>query len=170
MKNKFNPLFQWAGDKVEDVRFWCEPVLTAEAIQQISKLGFGQFDGIASFEARGFFLAGMAASQLKLPTVLIRKHKRFYDQMEHQRIDFTNWKHEPESLTILKKSLPSVTRALIVDDIFDTGNSLRAGAQLLEQLGIKIAGAFYLLNAGSPDSLEKFRFPIEAVLKKRLFT
>lgn len=169
MENEFKPLFQWSGDTVEDVRFWCEPDLTVKAIESISTMGFQPFDGIASFEARGFFLAGIAASHLKRPTVLIRKHKRFYDNMEHARVDFVNWKNEPESLTILQKSMPNVKRVLVVDDIYDTGNSLHAGTQLLQQLGVEVVGAFYLLNAGSSESLSKFQFPIEAILKKKLF-
>ena len=169
MKEKFKPLFQWNGEAVEDVRFWCEPELTSMAIHEISGLGFAHFDGIASFEARGFFLAGMAADQLKMPAILIRKHKRFYDGMAHERIDFTNWKNEPEALTVLTNSLPPVKRALIVDDIFDTGNSLRAGIQLLERVGIRPVGAFYLLNAGTEKALGDFSLPIESILRKKLF-
>lgn len=169
MKEKFKPLFQWNKESVEDIRFWCEPELTSQAIAEIRSRAFPDFDGLASFEARGFFLAGVAADQLKLPAVLIRKHKRFYEAMPHARIDFTNWKNEPESLTVLTGSLPPVKRVLIVDDIFDTGNSLRAGCQLLGSSGIRVVGAFYLLNAGTESALSDFPFPIESILKKKLF-
>lgn len=165
----FKNLFQWNGNVLEDVRFWCEPELTAQAIAKIPSLGFSNFDGIATFEARGFFLAGVATPVLKVPTVLFRKHKRFYDKMDHQRIDFMNWKNEAESLTVLKKSLPSVKRVIVVDDIFDTGNSLKAGVSLLKTLNIEIVGAYYMLNAGSEEALSQFNFPIKATLKHKLF-
>ena len=33
---QFHKLFTWNGEKVEDVRFWCEPQLCADAIRSIA--------------------------------------------------------------------------------------------------------------------------------------
>lgn len=169
MKSEFDQLFQMTDGKIEDARFWCEPVLTSKAVDQIASFGFPVFDGIASLEARGYFLAGMAAVKFHLPTVLIRKHKSFYENMAHAKVDFTNWKNEPETITVLKASMPAVKRVLIVDDILDTGNSLIASRQLLRNLGIDVVGAFYLLNAGSDELLKEVGLPVGSVKKQRLF-
>lgn len=166
--NRFRNLFVWDQDKIEDVRFWCEPALVTEAIQKIADFNFPEFDGFATFEARGFFLSGIAASTFQKPVVTIRKHKKFYDKMAHAKVNFTNWKGEEEALTVLDKTLPQVKRVLIVDDILDTGRSLIAGQRLLGERGIEIIGAFYLLDARR-DQSPRFDFSIESILKHRLF-
>jgi adenine phosphoribosyltransferase len=168
METNFKPLFKWNGDKLEDVRFWCEPSLTRQAIETISSKPFPAFDGFVSFEARGFFLAGMASAICGLPVLPIRKHKSFYDKMAHEKISFQNWKGESETLTVLKDSLPSLRRVLVIDDILDTGRSLKAGESLLRSMGIDIVGAFYLLNAGSKVNLSSFSFPIHSILEHKL--
>jgi adenine phosphoribosyltransferase len=169
MEARFRKLFQWQGDRLEDVRFWCEPALTAEVIRSIPERKFGEFDGIAAFEARGFFLAGAASAILGLPVVPVRKHKPFYEKMRHEKVEFTNWKGEPEAFALLLDSMPKCRRVLILDDLFDTGSSLKAGHALLTKAGMEIAGAFYLLNAGSQEALASFPFSIEAVLRHKLF-
>lgn len=168
MKSKFHSLFQWNGERLEDVRFWCEPQLTAEALGQIPGCHFPAHDGLVTFEARGFFLAGIASAQLNLPVALIRKHKRFYDKMDHAKVSFKNWKNEEETLTMLKKSTPPVSKVLVVDDILDTGRSLLAGQELLQTMNIEIVGAYYLLNAADEKTLQQFSFPIHAAMKHKL--
>jgi adenine/guanine phosphoribosyltransferase-like PRPP-binding protein len=167
--NKFSNLCVWNGDIMEDVRFWCEPDLTKEALQLIAENNFPEFDAFATFEARGYYLAGMASAMYSRPTILIRKHKKFYDKMDHAKVSFINWKGEPETLTVLKKSLPRAKRVLVVDDILDTGRSLEAGASLLSGLGVEVVGAFYILNAASEEITSKFQFPIKSAIQHKLF-
>lgn len=169
MEEKFDALFSWNEDRIEDVRFWCEPELTLEAIRSIRDLSLPDYDGLVTFEARGFFLAGIASAVLNLPVVFIRKHKPFYDKMDHQKMSFTNWKGEPETLTILKKSMPPVKKVMVVDDILDTGRSLQAGVELLNSLDVEVAGAYYLLNAANDKVTGEFKFPIYSAKKRHLF-
>lgn len=168
MNDRFQNIFKWNGERLEDTRFWCEPQLTREALSQIAGLPFNHYDGLASFEARGFFLLGCVSNHIQLPAVFIRKHKKFFEKMNHERIDFKNWKNEPETLTVLKDSLPEVKRVLIVDDILETGRSLEAGKKLLSHLNIEIVGAFYLLDASTEDISAKLGFPIYSALKHKL--
>ena len=166
--DRFRDLFLWNGERLQDVRFWCEPELTTEAIKRIEDLSFSRFDGFASFEARGFFLSGIASSIYQLPVVPIRKHKKFYDKIPHSRVSFTNWKNEEESLTIINKTLPDVRKVLIIDDILDTGRSLSAGCELLRELNVEVVGAYYLLDARSSDINSHFKFPVYSLLKHKL--
>ncbi len=167
MSAQYNELFVWSGDKIEDVRFWCEPTLTTEAIKKIGEVDFPAYDGFATFEARGFYLAGIASSIFKKPVVMIRKHKPFYDKMAHAKKNYVNWKSQEESLVILDDTLPKVQRVLVVDDILDSGRSLTAGQMLLASRGISIVGAYYLLDARRDEV--PFDFQIASVLKKSLF-
>lgn len=165
----FDKLFEWRDGRIEDVRFWCEPEITRAAVAKIGELQHLQFDGFATFEARGYLLAGIACAQFGLPVLPLRKHKPFYDRMAHKKILFNNWKGESETLTVLTGSLPAVRRVLVIDDILDTGRSLKAGSELLYGIGIEIVGAFYLLNSGSPETLVEFEFPILSAFQRRLF-
>ena len=168
MNDRFRRIFKWNGDRLEDTRFWCEPQLTQAALFQIKEIPFDHYDGLASFEARGFFLLGVASNHFQLPSVFIRKNKKFFEKMNHHRVDFRNWKNEPESLVVLKDSLPEVKRVLIVDDILDTGRSLEAGQKLLSEINIEIVGAFYLLDASKEDIGARLGFPIYSAMKHQI--
>ena len=164
----FEKLFVWDGDKIEDTKFWCEPALTSSALKDLPKLfDLQEIDGFCALEARGFILAGMAAALYEKPVMLARKHKGFYDKMAHSKIEYTNWKGEPEALTLLRKVNPSLGRVLIIDDILDTGASLRAVAELLGREGIGIVGAYYLLDA-SVSAMTGIKFPIVSAVKHHL--
>lgn len=167
---KYSDLFVWDADKIEDIQFWCHPRLTSHALQEIPKLfNLADVDGFCALEARGFLLSGMAAAIFNKPVMLLRKHKKFYDRMDHARVDFTNWKHEPETLVLLKKSNPALKRVLLIDDILDSGASLKAAQRLLEQNEITLVGAFYLLNASKSDLSKSFGIPVEAAVTHQLF-
>lgn len=164
-------LFVWDEGKIEDVRFWCEPDLTLKALQQIKSLfAIDSIEGFVGIEARGFYLAGAASIQYGLPTVMVRKHKAFFEKMPHESIFFTNWKGELESLTVMKNTLPKLSSVLIVDDILDTGASLKATQELLARFDIQIKGAFYLLNSYGEKASEDFGIPIKSLLTRKLFT
>lgn len=166
----YKNLFVWNDQKIEDVQFWCEPQLTNKAIDEIAgHFDLSHVDGFVGIEARGFYLAGLASSIYSKPTVMVRKHKAFYEKMAHESINFKNWKGDAESLTVLKKTLPSVKNVIIVDDIIDTGASLRASKTLLKYLGINIVGAFYLLNSLDKQTENEIDIPIKSILKQKLF-
>ncbi|USN48025.1 MAG: hypothetical protein H6626_02745 [Pseudobdellovibrionaceae bacterium] len=168
---EFDALFLWNQRRVEDVRFWCEPELSNKAIEKIAiNFDVNNIDGFVALEARGFFLAGMATQLYKKPSLVIRKHKNFYDKMEHKKIEFFNWKNEKEALTILKNTIPKGKNFLIVDDIIDTGASLRASNELMKRLDLNLAGAFYLLNSIGEEGTSQFDFPIKSLLTRKLFT
>lgn len=167
---KFKDLFVWNENQVEDVQFWCEPVLTSAAIHKIHEIfNIQDIDGFVALEARGFYLAGIASTLYKLPSVMVRKHKAFYNKMNHETIQFKNWKGDQESLTVLKNTLPEVRSVLIVDDILDTGASLKATKDLLSRMNIQIAGAFYLLNSYGEHASQDFEIPVRSLLTKKLF-
>jgi len=169
--SRYSNLFVWNDQKVEDVRFWCEPKLTVEAIGLVREhFDLSTIDGFVGIEARGFYLAGVASVVFELPVVMVRKHKKFYEEMAHERVEFKNWKAETESLTLIKESQPDVRKVLVIDDILDTGASLAATTELLKKAEIEICGAYYLLDSLGAESGRKFQFPIESLLTRKLFS
>jgi adenine/guanine phosphoribosyltransferase-like PRPP-binding protein len=171
VETEFKDLFVWNQDRIEDVKFWCEPELTTKSIHKIREIfNIQEIDGFVALEARGFYLAGIASAIYKLPCVMVRKHKAFYNKMDHESVHFKNWKDEPESLTIVKDTLPHVKSVLVVDDILDTGASLRASKELLARADIHINGAFYLLNSYGENASHDFGFSVHSLITKKLFT
>lgn len=73
-------------------------------------------------------------------------------------------------MTILKETVPPVKTALIVDDILDTGASLRASKELLPLLNVELVGAFYLLNSYGELANEDFGLSVKALHSRQLFT
>lgn len=167
---EFRELFVWSGDTLEDVRFWCEPKLTNQALLEIEKkFDLEKIDGFVALEARGFYLAGVASSLFQKPVVMVRKHKKFFEKMQHETITFKNWKGEMEALTVLLGTLPKVKNVLVVDDIIDTGASLVAARSLLSHLDIQLSGAFYLLNALKFKNSNFQNIKIESIWCQKLF-
>ncbi len=56
-------------------------------------------------------------------------------------------------------------RLFFLDDIIETGNSLKAAERMLEKHGIEIIGAFYLMDASTKEIRNSFNFPIRSLLR-----
>jgi adenine phosphoribosyltransferase len=158
---KYLDLFTWYGAEIDDVVFWERGDLFDEISVDFQSLTGGQaYELLAPLEARGFLLAGILAARLNKPILPVRKYKPFYDRFPGMKMEFTNWKGEPEALFAAHRDRYTGKRVLIVDDMIETGNSLEAAVKLLEKLDCEMVGAFYLCAVANPDIREKFNFPI----------
>jgi len=102
----------------------------------------GRFDVVAGVEARGFLLAGALAVASGAGLAPIRKAGKLPRPAGSVSYDL-----EYGSATIeMSDDLPAGTRVLLVDDVLATGGTLRAGQQLLEQLGYEITGTAVLME------------------------
>jgi len=122
--------FEWQRGGIENVIFWERPgkfdQMAADFILQTQDL---TYDLIAPLEARGFLLAGILAAEIQKPILPIRKHKKFYDRYPGSKIPFTNWKGEEEAVFVFQRADFVGKRVLVVDDLIETGNSLRAALE-----------------------------------------
>ena len=102
----------------------------------------GGFDVVAGIEARGFLLAGAAAVAAGVGMVPIRKAGKL--PRPAASIDYTL---EYGTATIeMSDDIAPGTRVLLVDDVLATGGTLRAGQQLLGELGLALAGTAVLME------------------------
>ena len=108
---------------------YATPELLRELTDIIIARYSGEFDHVAGIESRGFLL-GMAVSwAANVPLVLVRKagklpgavHARTYES-EYAR----------GTLEVQKDAVPAHAHVLLVDDVVATGETLRAGAELIE--------------------------------------
>lgn len=102
----------------------------------------GSFDVVAGVEARGFLLAGAIAVASGTGLAPIRKAGKLPRPAGSVSYDL-----EYGSATIeMTDDLTAGARVLLVDDVLATGGTLRAGQQLLEQLGYTLAGTSVLME------------------------
>ncbi|MDJ1113982.1 adenine phosphoribosyltransferase [Microbacterium dauci] len=102
----------------------------------------GTFDVVAGVEARGFLLAGALAVASGTGLAPIRKAGKL-----PRPAGSVDYALEYGTATIeMSDDLAPGTRVLLVDDVLATGGTLRAGQQLLEQLGYALAGTAVLME------------------------
>lgn len=113
--------------KILDAKYWCEPQLLKSAISKIPEpFALDTFDGFAGLETKAFYLTGMVSALFDKPTLILRKYKPSYENREHQRVDFTNWRGQPESIVTIFRHNPKLKEVVLIDDLIDTGTSLTA--------------------------------------------
>ena len=102
----------------------------------------GQFDVVAGIEARGFMLAGAVAIAAGVGMAPIRKAGKLPRPAASVSYALEYGTAEIE----MSDDLAAGTRVLLVDDILATGGTLRAGQQLLDRLGLRLAGTAVLME------------------------
>jgi len=102
----------------------------------------GAFDVVAGVEARGFLLAGAVAIAAGVGMAPIRKAGKL--PRPAASVDYA-LEYGTASVE-MTDDLPRGSRVLLVDDILATGGTLRAGHQLLAELGLELAGTAVLME------------------------
>jgi len=102
----------------------------------------GRFDVVAGIEARGFMLAGAVAVAAGVGMAPIRKAGKLPRPAASVAYALEYGTAEIE----MSADLAPGTRVLLVDDILATGGTLRAGQQLLDELGLQLAGTAVLME------------------------
>ena len=166
-------LFEWQGASVVDVRFWERAERFSDVARDFAALTADlHYDLLAPIEARGFLLGGMLGHALGLPMLPVRKDRPSYGRFagvanQNSRVPFTNWKGEAEALFVFSRPWAEGQRALIVDDLLDTGHSLAAAIEALAGVGCVPVGAFYLCDVLPEERCTAFRIPIRAFVRQR---
>lgn len=120
----------------------------------------GGFDVVAGVEARGFMLAGAVAIAAGVGMAPIRKAGKLPRPAASVSYALEYGAAQIE----MSNDLPRGTRVLLVDDILATGGTLRAGQQLLAELGLELAGTAVLMELASLGGQE-VAGPVHAVFR-----
>jgi len=100
-------------------------------------------DVIAGLEARGFIFGMPIAYNLGVPFVPIRKKGKLPRATVEKTYDL---EYGTATIEIHKDAIKEGQRVVLIDDLIATGGTLRAGAELVEQLGGKVAGIVTLIE------------------------
>ena len=116
-------------------------------------------------EARGIPLATAIALELDAQLVIARhvKDNPYEDYIESIALDNT---YNPVYLYVPRKHISHRDRVLIVDDLVESGQTLRALLAIVERCKAKLVGVFVLVAVG--DTWRKnlnVEVPIEAILE-----
>lgn len=100
-------------------------------------------DVVAGLEARGFIFGMPIAYNLGVPFVPVRKKGK----LPRATVEKTyNLEYGTATIEIHKDAIKKGQRVVLVDDLVATGGTLKASAELVEQLGGKVVGIVTLIE------------------------
>ena len=114
------------------------------AIDEMQKLLEGvEFDVIAGAESRGFIFGVPLAYNLGKPFVPIRKAGKLPCEVVSKEYAL---EYGTATIEMHKDSILPGQKVVLVDDLIATGGTIKAAAELVEQLGGKVVKILFLLE------------------------
>ncbi len=100
-------------------------------------------DVVVSNEARGFIIGAPVAHELHVGFVPIRKKGKLPPRVAALSYDK---EYESDVIEIRDDAIKKGDRVLLIDDLLATGGTIKANADLVEQLGGKVVGMGFLVE------------------------
>lgn len=114
------------------------------AIDEMARLLDGvECDVIAGAESRGFIFGMPVAYLLGKPFVLIRKAGKLPCETVSKTYDL---EYGTATIEMHKNSIAPGQKVVLVDDLIATGGTMKAAAQLVEELGGEVAKMIFLIE------------------------
>ncbi len=124
-----------------------------QAVKQIAEEYKGRkVDAVLGIEARGFIIGAVAAQELGVGFLPVRKPGKLpYETLSASY----ELEYGSDSLEIHKDALSKGDRILIVDDLLATGGTMAACCKLVESLGGEVVGIAFLIELGFLNGRDK---------------
>ena len=100
-------------------------------------------DAVAGMEARGFIFASLAAWELRLPFIPLRKPGKLPYDVQSVSYDL---EYGSAALEVHIDAAAPGERVLLVDDLLATGGTARASCDLVRQLGAEVVGCAFVIE------------------------
>lgn len=132
-----------------------DPVLSNQILDELYEMYLGKgVDVVAGLESRGFLFGYPLAMRLGVPFVLVRKKGK----LPYEKISFDyDLEYGSATIEMHTDAISKGQRVLIHDDLLATGGSAEAVAQLITQMGGKIAGFNFLVELEFLGGREKLK-------------
>ena len=134
------------------------------AIDEMIKLLDGvEFDVIAGAERRGFIFGMPIAYLLNKPFVPIRKAGKLPCETVSKTYDL---EYGTATIEIHKDAITPGMKVVLLDDLIATGGTIKAAAELVEELGGEVVECLFLMelvDLGGRKSLEGYK--VDSVVK-----
>ena len=133
------------------------------SIEELLKLLDGvDFDVIVGAESRGFIFGAPLAYELKKPFVLVRKKGKLPCETISKEYSL---EYGTATIEIHKDAIKEGQKVVIVDDLIATGGTLKASAELVEELGGKVVKIICLMELAGLKGREALQgYDVDAVL------
>lgn len=112
------------------------------------------FDVIAGTESRGFIFGMPLAYNLKKPFVLIRKKGKLPRETVEKEYDL---EYGTATIEIHKDAIQKGQKVLLVDDLIATGGTIKAAAELIEELGGEVVKIVFIMELAGLNGREKLK-------------
>jgi len=121
-----------------------DPAMLRLAVHQLIHPFLGErLTAVAGMEARGFIFGSLAAWELGIGFVPLRKPGKLpYDV---QAISY-DLEYGSAGLEVHMDAVTSADRVLLVDDLIATGGTAAASCELVEKLGAEVAGCAFVVE------------------------
>ncbi len=110
---------------------------------------------IVAPEARGPVLGALAAVALGVGLVFVRKDPANHPGADVKLRSAPTWRGAPVDFQGRSFDLGAGDRVVIVDDWITTGNSIRAVAAVISQMGAQVVGVSVLVDKADPATLSE---------------
>ncbi len=121
-----------------------------------------EFDVVAGTESRGFIFGVPIAYTLGKPFVPIRKKGKLPCETVSAKYDLEYGSAEIE---MHRDSIQTGQKVVLIDDLIATGGTIEACAQLIEELGGKVAKIVFLMELAGLKGREKLtKYDVSSVI------
>lgn len=150
------PDFPKPGIQFKDITpLLANPQAFEEAIEAFVRHYAGRpIQALAAAEARGFLFAAPLALKMKLPLIPLRKPGKLPYHTHTFQYDL---EYGSAELQVHIDGVTEGSGVLLVDDLLATGGTLKAGCQLIEKAGGKVAGCAVLVELTFLKGREKLQ-------------
>ena len=132
-----------------------DPAMLRLAVHQLIHPFLGEpIDAVAGMEARGFIFGALAAQELSVGFVPLRKPGKLpYDV---QSVSYA-LEYGTATLEAHIDAINPNARILLVDDLLATGGTASASCELVERLGGEIVGCAFVIELDGLEGRSKLR-------------
>lgn len=121
-----------------------EPAMLRLAVNQLIYPFLGtNITAVAGMEARGFIFGSLAAWELGVGFVPLRKPGKLPYDVQSMSYDL---EYGSASLEIHNDALKEGDRVLLIDDLIATGGTAAASCELIEKLGAEVAACAFVVE------------------------
>jgi len=140
-----------------------DPAMLRLAVHQLIHPFLGErLTAVAGMEARGFIFGSLAAWDLGIGFVPLRKPGKLpYDV---QTISY-ELEYGAAALEVHMDALGPGDRVLLVDDLIATGGTAAASCELIEKLGAEVAACAFVVELDALNGRDRLRrYPIHTLV------
>jgi len=122
-----------------------------------------EITAVAGMEARGFIFGSLAAWELDVGFIPLRKPGKLPYKTQQVSYDL---EYGSTSLEIHHDALIAGDKILLIDDVLATGGTAKASCELVEKLGGKVVACAFLIELSDLAGRDKLtNYPLHSVLK-----